>query len=81
MRRKLATVAQLRDVIELRIRSSKALGGRCRLCGAPTPSPLPKPDENGCNWTVMSASRTIPGCQEFVDGIVFEVMKEYNLKA
>lgn len=80
MRRRLATAAQLRDIIELRIRSSKAMGGRCRLCGAPNPLPLLEPNEYGCNWTVMPPSNMIPGCQEFVDGIVSDVMREYNLR-
>jgi len=50
MKRKLATVAQIREEIQRRIAAADLLPP-CNECGAPAPIPLQQPDDTGCNWT------------------------------
>jgi hypothetical protein len=75
----LATANEIRDEIQRRIRSSDALDGDCRDCGAPTPR---RSEQNvyGTHWTVDVLPRLTPGCQEVVESIVRAVMAEYELR-
>jgi len=80
MARTLASGDMIRHVMQLLIWNSKAMGGHCAGCTAPTPVPLPAPGADGCNWTITVLPSLSPGCRDFVTFIVRHTMKEYNLK-
>jgi hypothetical protein len=75
----LATAHEIQEEIQRRIRSSDALDGDCRDCGAPIPR---RGEQNvyGTHWTVDVLPGITPGCQEVVESIVRAVMAEYELQ-
>ncbi len=80
MARLLATAEKIRELMQRRIRDSRAMGGDCAGCAAPTPIALHEPDPDGCNWTITVLPSLTPGCRDFVTYVVIETMKEYNLE-
>lgn len=80
MARQLATAETIRELMQRRIRDSRAVGGDCAGCAAPAPIPLHEPDPYGCNWTITELPSLTPGCHDFVTYVVMDTMKEYNLE-
>lgn len=78
MAKRLATAEEIRAEIQRRIEASDEMDSDCRNCGAPTPVPLRVPDQ-GCNWTILSYPKMIPGWDGVVRKILAEVMREYDL--
>ncbi len=77
---RMATAAEIQAEIQRRIRESDALDGDCKDSKALTPRWSDVSNVHGTHWTIDVIPGLIPGCQEFIENIVLEVMAEYELK-
>ena len=66
MARLRATAETIREAMQRRIRDSRAMGGDCAGCAAPTPIRLQESEPDGCNWTITTLPSLTPGCHDFV---------------
>ena len=79
MTRKLASNAEIKKLINDRLKEGMELDGDCREVEVGGVTPYRDPDETGCNWDVYS-HRGPPQCEEVVRLIVEKLRAQYNLK-
>ena len=80
MSKRTVTADDLSSELDRLIRE-RARGPYARYFHAPAPQPVPLPrrDENGCNWTVINPVALPAAAVAFIDLIVSRLMFEYDL--
>src|ERR1041384_1045767 len=77
MKKKVASVEEIRAEMQWRISQSRWANGYCAGCTAPTPYRIPH--DGVANWTAQVGAAAKPGCESLLLEVIASLREEYDL--